>query len=96
LLPVRQGDFGCGRALWIVPCQGVHTLGMRFPIDAVYLDKNGVVVHTEAHLRPWRFAPVKLSSAGVLELPAGTLAQTATRAGDTIEIRMHEEGLGQK
>jgi uncharacterized protein len=65
---------------------------MRFPIDAVYLDKDGIVVHAESDLRPWRIAPVKARSAGVLELPAGTLAQTSTAVGDTIEMRMHEEG----
>ncbi len=93
MLPVAPGDFGYGRALWIVPCRGVHTLGMRFPIDALYLDKRGIVIHAEEHLRPWRFAAVKANGASVLELPAGTLAKMATCAGDTIEIRIQQEGL---
>ena len=29
-----------GEALWIIPCKGIHTIGMRFAIDAVFLDKN--------------------------------------------------------
>jgi len=87
---VAPSDFGDGRALWIVPCRGVHTLGMRFPIDAVYLDRAGIVVHAEPHLTPWRFAPVKLNSAGVVELPAGTLTKTGTTVGDTIEIRLKD------
>jgi uncharacterized protein len=69
---------------------------MRFPIDAVYLDKQGIVIHAEEHLRPWRFATVKGNSASVLELPAGTLAEMATCVGDTIEIKIHQEGLSRR
>ena len=37
LLGLSPNDFGNGRGLWIVPCRGVHTLGMGFAIDVVYL-----------------------------------------------------------
>ena len=37
-------EFAQGGALWIVPCDGVHTFGMRFPIDAAYLDSKGQIV----------------------------------------------------
>jgi len=91
LLPVAPANFSQGRGLWIVPCRGVHTLGMRYPIDVVYLDKNGVVLHAERNLAPWRFAPVKVQSASVLELPAGLLTETATTVGDTIEVRVERK-----
>jgi len=91
LLPVAARDFSRARALWIVPCRGVHTLGMRFPIDVVYLDKDGIVLYAEAHLKPWRVAPVRVKTVGVLELPAGTLAESGTIVGDTIEIKLQKE-----
>src|SRR6187549_1524746 len=43
-----------GEALWIVPSRGVHTCWMRFTIDVVALDDQGVVVDRVARLKPWR------------------------------------------
>ena len=88
LLGVSEGDFGNGCGLWIRPCRGVHTLAMRFPIDVVYLDRAGQVVHLEHNLQPWRFSPVRMQAASVLELPSHTLAGTETALGDRIEIQM--------
>ena len=79
------------RGLWIRPCRGVHTLAMSFPIDVVYLDRDGTVVHLEPNLQPWRFAPVRLQAASVLELPSHTVAATETALGDRIEIKMKED-----
>ena len=88
LLGVSEGDFRNGCGLWIRPCRGVHTLAMRFPIDVVYLDRAGRVVHIEHNLQPWRFSPVRMQAASVLELPSLTLARTETALGDHIEIQM--------
>jgi uncharacterized protein len=88
LLGASDGDFRDGRGLWIIPCRGVHTLAMRFPIDVVYLDRAGKVVHLEQNLPPWRFAPVRLQAASVLELPCQTVASTGTSVGDKIEIKV--------
>ncbi len=90
LLGVSGDDFGNGRGLWIRPCRGVHTLAMRFPIDVVYLDRAGTVVHLEQNLQPWRFSPVRMQAASVLELPSHTVARTETALGDSIEIKMKE------
>jgi uncharacterized membrane protein (UPF0127 family) len=64
---------------------------MGFPIDVVYLDRSGMVVHLEPNLQPWRFAPVRLQAASVLELPIHTIAQTETALGDRIEIKLKED-----
>src|SRR5579863_2522679 len=87
LLGTSEDDFRNGCGLWIRPCHGVHTLGMRFPVDVVYLDRDAIVVHLEPNLRPWRLAPVRLQATSVLELPTHTVAQTETALGDRIEIR---------
>jgi uncharacterized membrane protein (UPF0127 family) len=91
LVGASEDDFRNGHGLWIRPCRGVHTLAMRFPIDVIYLDRAGTVVHLEPNLKPWRFAPVRLQAASVLELPRHTVAQTETALGDRIEIKMKEE-----
>src|SRR5215467_5808745 len=57
LIGVSAGDFGNGHGLWIVPCRGVHTLGMGFPIDVVYLDRALKVVDVQSAVKPWRFTP---------------------------------------
>ncbi len=88
LLGTSPGDFRNGRGLWIVPCHGVHTLAMRFPIDVAYLDQDSVVIHIERELRPWRFAPVRIKAASVLELPSQVLSETGTEMGDKIEISL--------
>ncbi len=90
LLGTQEDDFRNGGGLWIRPCRGVHTLAMRFAIDVVYLDRAGTVVHVEHNLQPWRFSPVRMQAASVLELPSQTVARTETALGDRIEIRMKE------
>jgi uncharacterized membrane protein (UPF0127 family) len=95
LIGKDAGDFGDGHGLWITPCRGVHTLGMRFPIDVAYLSSEGVVVHIETGLKPWRFAPIKLRAASVLELPEHTLAATGTTIGDELEIDTRTAGDNQ-
>lgn len=92
LLGVSPDDFSNGRGLLIRPCRGVHTLAMRFPIDVVYLDRAGTVVHVEHNLQPWRFSPVRMQAASILELPSHTVARTGTALGDRIEIKMKETG----
>jgi uncharacterized membrane protein (UPF0127 family) len=90
LLGTAADDFRNGCGLWIRPCRGVHTLAMRFPIDVVYLNRAGTVVHVEHNLQPWRFSPIRVQAASVLELPSHTVARTETALGDSIEIQMKE------
>jgi uncharacterized membrane protein (UPF0127 family) len=92
LLGASEADFLNGGGLWIRPCRGVHTLGMRFAIDVVYLDRSNTVVHIEHNLRPWRFAPVRMQARSVLELPPKTASSTGTVLGDRIEIKMRSGG----
>ena len=73
-----------GEGLVIVPCRGVHTLGMAYPIDVVHLDRAGVVRAVVRHLRPWRLGPLVWGAHLALELPAGTARASA---GDRIELQ---------
>jgi len=91
LLGLAVGDFRNGNGLWIVPCHGVHTLGMGFPIDVVYLNREMKVILVQSQLQPWRFAPVRSQATSVLELPCHTVAETGTVVGDRIEITIQKE-----
>jgi len=77
-----------GEALWIVPSRGVHTWGMRFSIDVLALDDAGVVIDCVSNLRPWRVRLPRRGTAGVLELPAGTLAASGTGIGHQVILEL--------
>ena len=76
-----------GEALWIVPSRGVHTWGMRFAIDILALDERGVVIDRVEALKPWRIRLPRRGTAGVLELPTGTLSSSGTALGHRIEFQ---------
>ena len=77
-----------GEALWIVPSRGVHTWGMRFAIDVVALDEAGTVIDCVPNMGPWRLRLPRRGTAGVLELPAGTLAASGTHLGHRVLLEM--------
>jgi uncharacterized protein len=92
LLGLASSDFRNGSGLWIVPCHGVHTLGMGFPIDVIYLSREMTVIHIQSDLQPWRFAPVRRQAASVLEVPRLIAEGTKTALGDRIEITIQKDG----
>jgi len=83
-----------GGGLLIPGCGAVHTLFMRFPIDLLFLDRDGVVRGIRHRLAPFRFAACVGSRLSVAELPAGTLAATGTQAGDRVVIKPRGGSLG--
>jgi uncharacterized protein len=72
--------------LWIKPCNSIHTFGMKFSIDALFLDKKWRVVGLAKDLRPNRVSRIYTRASSVIEFPAGTLAATDTAAGDQLEL----------
>lgn len=74
-----------GEGLWIIPCEAVHTFGMKFPIDLVYLDSKLSVRKVKSAVPATRIS-VCLSARSVIELPAGVIHATGTRIGDMIEF----------
>ena len=78
--------FATGEGLWITPCRGVHTYGMRFSIDVVALNRSGVVVDMVTEMRPWRIRLPRRGAVGVLELPAGSVSRCEVRIGHTVAL----------
>jgi uncharacterized membrane protein (UPF0127 family) len=79
-------DLPQGSGLLLIPCQSVHTMGMRFPIDVIFMDKRGMIIHLVENMKPWRVSKHFLKSRCVLELSAGTISATGTMLGDIVEI----------
>lgn len=73
-----------GQGLLIRPCKGIHTFFMKFPIDAVFLDKENQIVALFRSLPPNRLTPIFRTAAAVLELPPGTLSPSIS-IGDRVE-----------
>jgi uncharacterized protein len=67
------------------PAGSIHMFFMRFPIDAVFLDRELNVLRVAADLKPWRTAS-KRGAKAVLELPAGRCAQVSLAEGDRLVL----------
>ena len=67
-----------------MPCRGIHTFLMRFPIDVIFLDRSNHVIETIQDLKPFRMSKMLLSSMSVIELPIGTVRASDTVIGNKI------------
>ena len=83
---VEADGLGQGEGLWIIPCEGIHTFFMRFPIDVVFLGKNKRVTKVVSRLKSSRLS-ISWRAHSVVELPVGVIEQTRTEVGDLIEVR---------
>ena len=79
-----------GQGLWIWPCEAIHTFGMRFPIDVLFLDRLKKVLKVKHSLARGRISGC-LWAHSVLELPAGQAERTGTAAGDELEFEEYAE-----
>ena len=75
-----------GEALVFPRCRQVHMFGMKFPIDVLFLDREGRAARCVRELAPGRLSPWVRRARTAIELPAGTLEATRTDEGDAIEI----------
>lgn len=73
-----------GECLWIDPCNGIHTFGMRFPLDVLVLDESARVLRIHTSLRPWRVSLPVRGAHSVVEMAAGTLSQLPLSIGDLV------------
>ncbi len=78
-----------GEGLVIMPCRGIHTMFMGFPIDVIYVDAEHRIVDMELGLPPWRLSFVRPHARYVVELPAGTVVNTGTAVGDQLSLENH-------
>jgi|SRR5215510_1520009 len=72
-------------ALILAPCAAIHTMFMRFDIDAVFVDDDGRAVKIVRGMAPWRIA-AKVTAHAVVELAAGTLSENDVTIGDRLYL----------
>jgi uncharacterized protein len=74
-----------GEGMLFRPAPAIHTYFMRFPIDAVFLDRELRVLGVTPALRPWRWAR-RAGARAVLELPAGEAHRLGVRPGERLTV----------
>jgi uncharacterized membrane protein (UPF0127 family) len=72
-------------AMLLAPCTAVHTIGMRFPIDVVFVDRQGYAVKIVRNLRPWRMA-IATAGRAVIEMAAGSVDWGQVVPGDRLYL----------
>jgi hypothetical protein len=77
---------GQSLGLWITPCNSIHTLGMLFSIDVLFLNRSGQVVKAVPGVKPFRLVLPVQSAVSVLELPEQTIGRTNTEPDDVIQM----------
>jgi uncharacterized protein len=90
-----RGGLEPGEGVLLRPARAIHTCFMRFPIDAVFVDRELVVVAMSQRLRPWRFARGK-GAHSVVELRAGECGRLGVVEGDRLLLSAPPEGTGRQ
>ena len=88
---LRRSSLLPGEGLWICPTQAIHTIGMRFPIDVVFLDRSLRVKRAYHHLVPFRMTRFVWGARSALELPSGSLRRSGTCKGDQLHFECRSE-----
>jgi uncharacterized protein len=79
-------ELAADAGLCLRPCSSIHMFFMRISVDAVFVDKDGVVVRIYPSLRPWRVTRVVRKAKACIELPAGRMAAVGVSVGDRLTL----------
>ena len=80
------GRDGVEGAMLIKPARSVHTMGMRFPIDVAFCDRDMTVLDTVT-MKRFRVTRPRLRARCVVEAEAGAFDRWGLRPGDRLEIK---------
>jgi len=72
-----------GQGLLLAPCNSVHTFFMKFPLDIIFLDRDGRVVKLKKRLGPWKVCGC-LKASSVLEVAAGLIEEVHLQIGSKL------------
>ncbi len=87
-----RGLLGCrglapGHGLQLSPCRSIHTCGMRFTIDVIFLDRDQTVLRIARAVKPFRFRHGGRGAHSVIEVASGWLSGQALRPGDRLAFQ---------
>lgn len=90
-----RAPLGNDEALLLEPCGSVHSFGMRYALDLVYVDRRGCVRKLVYGMRPGRLS-ASLGAHATIEFAAGKLAVTGIKMGDRLAWRTGTERSGER
>ncbi len=90
---LRHKHLDDDQALWLLPCNSIHTFFMRFSIDAIFLNKNLIVIKTYEHIKPFRLTKVMFQAHSVIEVPSGKIQRSNICVKD--QLTFYESKHGQ-
>ena len=79
-------ELAADAGLCLRPCSSIHMFFMRMSVDAIFVDRDGVVVRIYPSLRPWRVTRVVRKAKACIELPAGSAAAAGVSVGDRLTL----------
>jgi uncharacterized membrane protein (UPF0127 family) len=82
---LKDSELSPGAGILLEPCEGVHTFGMKFPIDIVFLNRQRKIVALYADV-PARRLRLSWRAHSTLELPAGSIQRFGLQAEQPLEI----------
>ena len=86
-----RGGLTPNDGIWLIPSRGIHTFGMQFAVDLIYLDSANRVIYLVEHFRPFRISPIKRKCASILEMRTRAIYFSHTQIGDELLICAPEE-----
>lgn len=72
--------------IWLEPCNSIHTIGMQFAIDVLFLDSSGTLVRARRSVKPWRICLPVWRARAVVEIPEGAIARRNFQVGRRYQI----------
>ena len=75
-----------GTAMWLAPCRSIHTVGMQFAIDIVFVDRAGRITALRERVRPFRLVWGGWRARGALEFAAGEVARLRLTGGEPLRF----------
>ncbi|MEN1760989.1 DUF192 domain-containing protein [Anoxynatronum sibiricum] len=91
LLGTRQLPADTG--LLLEPCSSIHTWGMGYAIDALFLDDHNRVLQVADTLPPNTWGQKMPGACRVLEMAAGKARRLGIQPGDVIDLIIRKEGI---
>jgi uncharacterized protein len=82
---LRHDSLDLQTALFIAPCNSIHTFFMKFAIDVAFMSKDGRVIKRRTRIPPWRLA-MSLRAHSVVEFAAGVLDEADVQVGDRLAV----------
>lgn len=81
---LTKTSLNAGEGILFCPCNSIHSIGMKFIFDAIFIDKNKKIVHLMPSIKPFKLSPVIFNAKYVLEVKNGTTETLNLKIGDEL------------